>query len=52
MILWLASYPKSGNTFLRSLLVSYFYSLEGNFEFQLLKKLNNFQLTKILKKLV
>ena len=42
MILWLASYPKSGNTFLRSLLVSYFYSLEGNFEFQLLKKIEQF----------
>ena len=31
MIIWLASYPKSGNTFVRSLLSSYFFSEEGYF---------------------
>jgi hypothetical protein len=33
MIIWLASYPKSGNTLLRSILSSYFYSKEGEFSF-------------------
>ena len=38
MILWLASYPKSGNTFLRSLLTTYFYTRDGSFKFEILKK--------------
>ena len=42
MIIWLASYPKSGNTFLRSLLASYFYTKDGNFNFDLLKKIKQF----------
>ena len=42
MIIWLASYPKSGNTFLRSLLASYFYSENGVFEFEQLKKIEQF----------
>ena len=42
MIIWLASYPKSGNTFLRSLLASYFYSENGDFEFEQLKKIEQF----------
>jgi len=29
MIIWLASYPKSGNTFLRSLIAAYFYCERG-----------------------
>jgi len=37
MILWLASYPKSGNTLLRSLLATYFYSKDGDFNFDLLR---------------
>ena len=44
MIVWLASYPKSGNTFVRSLLSSYIFSKDGNFNFELLKILNNFQI--------
>ena len=32
--MWIASYPKSGNTWVRSLLTSYFYSKDGNFDFQ------------------
>jgi hypothetical protein len=31
MILWIASYPKSGNTWLRALLSSYFYTKDGTF---------------------
>ena len=29
MIVWLASYPKSGNTYLRSLLSAYIFSKDG-----------------------
>ena len=39
MIIWLASYPKSGNTFVRSLLSSYIFSKDGNFNFELLKEI-------------
>ena len=42
MIIWLASYPKSGNTWVRSFLSAYYYSLEGNFDFKLLKKIRQF----------
>ena len=42
MIIWLASYPKSGNTFLRSLLSSYFFSIDGNFKFKYLKEILQF----------
>ena len=42
MIVWLASYPKSGNTFVRSLLSSYIFSKDGNFNFELLKNIKQF----------
>ena len=42
MIVWLASYPKSGNTLLRSILSAYFYSEEGSFEFNNLYKISQF----------
>ena len=31
MIIWIASYPKSGNTWLRALLSTYFFSNDGTF---------------------
>ena len=39
MIIWLASYPKSGNTWVRSFLTSILYSIEGNINFNDLNKL-------------
>lgn len=42
MIIWLASFPKSGNTLLRALLSSYFFSKSGDFEFGLLKNIKKF----------
>ena len=42
MIIWLASYPKSGNTLLRSMLSSYYFSKDGKFEFKLLKNVHQF----------
>jgi len=42
MIIWLASYPKSGNTLVRSILASLIYSKYGNFNFNLLKKIDQY----------
>ena len=42
MIIWIASYPKSGNTWVRSLLGSYLYSDTGIFNFDLLKRIEQF----------
>ena len=42
MIFWIASYPKSGNTWLRTLISAYYYSEDGNFEDILLKKIGQF----------
>jgi len=44
MIVWLASYPKSGNTLLRSILSSYFFSNNGEFSFENLYKITQFPL--------
>ena len=51
MIVWLASYPKSGNTFLRSLLSSYIFSKDGNFNFDLLKNIKQFPDNSLFKQL-
>ena len=42
MIIWLASYPKSGNTLLRSILATYFFSVDGEFNFNHLYKIGQF----------
>jgi len=42
MIIWIASYPKSGNTWVRSIISSLIYSNDGNFDFDLLKKIKQF----------
>ena len=42
MIVWLASYPKSGNTLLRSMLTGYFFSKDGNYDFTLIKNIKQF----------
>lgn len=42
MILWLASYPKSGNTLLRSILTSLIYTEDGNVDFGKLLYITNF----------
>ena len=42
MIFWIASYPKSGNTWLRALISSYYYSNDGIFNQDLLKKIDQF----------
>ena len=44
MIIWIASYPKSGNTWIRALLSSFIYSEDGKFNFNLLKNISQFPL--------
>jgi hypothetical protein len=40
--MWIASYPKSGNTYLRSFLSTYYFSKNGKFNFDLLQNINQF----------
>ena len=42
MIVWLASYPKSGNTWLRAFISAYFMTTDGKFNmnFDFVKNLN------------
>ena len=42
MIIWISSYPKSGNTYLRSFLSSYYYSDDGKFDFDQLVNIHQF----------
>ena len=42
MFVWLASYPKSGNTLTRSLFSSYFFSEDGNFSLNLIENIRQF----------
>ena len=42
MILWIASYPKSGNTWIRALISTYLFSNNGEFNFDLLLKIPKF----------
>ncbi len=42
MIIWIASYPKSGNTYLRSFIASYFFSKTGEFKFDHLLNIQQF----------
>ncbi len=42
MIFWIASYPKSGNTWLRALVSTYYFTKNGVFDETLLKKIDQF----------
>ena len=42
MFIWLASYPKSGNTLIRALLASHFFSKDGFFNFEIIKNIKQF----------
>ena len=42
MIIWCASYPKSGNTWIRAIIASLIYSQDGIFNFDLLRKIGQF----------
>ena len=47
MFIWLASYPKSGNTLVRSLLASYFFSKDGIYNFRLTENIKQFPTIKL-----
>ena len=49
-IFWLASYPKSGNTLLRSILISLFFSKDGKFELEDTRKIGQFESTTNIKR--
>ena len=51
MIIWLASYPKSGNTWIRSIICSMLYSRNGLFDFNLLEKIKQFPSRKSFKEI-
>ena len=42
-IVWIASYPKSGNTWIRSIIASILYAEDGKFNFELIKKIDQFE---------
>tara|TARA_B100001769_G_C22037737_1_gene557654 strand:+ start:358 stop:1206 length:849 start_codon:yes stop_codon:yes gene_type:complete len=42
MIFWIASYPKSGNTWLRTLISAYYYSKNGVFNENLIRNIGQF----------
>ena len=42
MIFWIASYPKSGNTWLRALISSYYYSEDGKFDENIISRIGQF----------
>ncbi|MDC2979012.1 sulfotransferase domain-containing protein [Pelagibacteraceae bacterium] len=44
-IFWLASYPKSGNTLIRAILSSLFFTVDGVFNFKLLEFIRQFEST-------
>ena len=41
--IWVASYPKSGNTWLRGFLCSYYFTMDGSFSFNLMKQIPTFE---------
>ena len=49
MIIWIASYPKSGNTWVRSLISSYYFS-KDEFNFSYLKNIPNFSIDNFISK--
>ena len=49
MIIWLASYPKSGNTYVRAFLSAYYFSENGEFDFSQISKIDQFPHEKFFK---
>ena len=49
MIIWLASYPKSGNTYVRAFLSAYYFSENGQFDFSQISNIEQFPHEKFFK---
>ena len=52
MIIWLASYPKSGNTYVRAFLSAYYFSKNGEFDFSQISNIDQFPHEKYFKEKV
>ena len=52
MIIWLASYPKSGNTYVRAFLSAYYFSKNGEFDFNQISNIEQFPHEKFYKEKV
>ena len=52
MIIWLASYPKSGNTYVRAFLSAYYFSNNGQFDFSQISNIDQFPHEKFFKQKV
>ena len=52
MIIWLASYPKSGNTYVRAFLSAYYFSQNGQFDFNQISNIEQFPHEKFFKQKV
>ena len=51
MFVWLASYPKSGNTLVRSMLAAYFFSNDGVYNFDLIKNIKQFPINALFERM-
>jgi hypothetical protein len=49
-IFWISSYPKSGNTLIRSILTALFFTDDGKFELEKLKNISQFEITSLVEK--
>ena len=49
MIIWIASYPKSGNTWVRTIISSLLYTNDGLFKFSDIKKIEQYPQTRFFK---
>ena len=51
MFIWLSSYPKSGNTLVRSMLSAYFFSKDGKYDFEQIRNIKQFPKTYLFEKI-
>ena len=47
-IIWIASYPKSGNTWLRYFLGNYYFNNKNNFEPEIIKRIDQIKKTSLI----
>ena len=49
-IFWISSYPKSGNTLIRSIVTALFFTDDGKFKLEKLKNISQFEITSLVEK--
>ena len=52
MIIWIASYPKSGNTWVRAFLSAYYYTKDGFYDAKVLEQIPDYPNAKIIGKIL